>query len=53
MRGDVEGTTTVRSWVSPENRLVVKQYQDSRVTTGPGEYHSEWTGQLMSLHPQT
>lgn len=53
MRGDIEGTVTVRSWVSPEHRLVVKQYQESRVQTGPGEYHSEWTGQLNSLHPQT
>lgn len=53
MHGEVEGTTTVRSWVSPENRLVVKQYQETRVTTGPGEYYSEWTGQLTSLHPKT
>jgi hypothetical protein len=53
MRGDVEGSATVRSWVSPENRMVVKQYMDTRVTTGPGEYHSEWTGQVLSLHPKT
>jgi hypothetical protein len=53
MRGDVEGTATVRSWVSPEHRLVVKQYQETRVTSGPGEYHSEWTGQLTSLDPKT
>ncbi|HYI44136.1 MAG TPA: hypothetical protein VE174_01570 [Actinomycetota bacterium] len=53
MRGEVEGTATVRSWVSPEHRLVVKQYQETRVTSGPGDYHSEWTGQLTSLDPKT
>ncbi|HWC14079.1 MAG TPA: hypothetical protein VG929_05745 [Actinomycetota bacterium] len=52
MRGEVAGTATVRSWVSPEYNLVVKQYQDTRVTTGPGEYRSEWTGQVKSLQPQ-
>lgn len=52
MRGEVSGTATVRSWVSPEYSLVVKQYQDTRVTTGPGEYRSEWTGQVKSLQPQ-
>lgn len=52
MRGEVSGTATVRSWVAPEYNLVVKQYQDTRVTTGPGEYRSEWTGQVKSLHPQ-
>ncbi len=53
MQGDVNGTATTRSWVSPKHRLVVKQYQDTRVENGPGTYHHEWTGQLLSLDPRT
>ncbi len=53
MRGEVEGSNITRSWVSPKNRLVVKQYQKMNVTSGPGEYQSEWTGQVESLTPQT
>lgn len=52
MHGDVEGTVLTRSWIAPELALVVKQYQDSNVEAGPGHYHSEWRGQVTSLHPQ-
>lgn len=52
MHGEVEGEATVRSWVAPEYRLVVKQYQENYVETGPGEYHSEWQGEVTSLHPE-
>jgi hypothetical protein len=53
MEGEVSGTVITRSWVAPELRLVVKQYQKSDVKSGPGEYFSEWSGQLTSLHPKT
>lgn len=53
MRGDVEGEAITRSWVAPEYSLVVKQYQKMTVAGGPGDYKSEWTGQVESVHPQT
>ena len=52
MRGEIEGTSTVRSWVSPEHVLVVKQYQETEVSSGPADYYSEWSGRLLSLEPQ-
>lgn len=52
MRGEVEGTSFVRSWVAPDYSLVVKQYQETNVTSGPGDYYCEWSGQVTSLHPQ-
>lgn len=52
MRGEVEGRAITRSWYSVEHRMVVKQYQKMDVTSGPGEYRSEWTGQVLSLQPQ-
>ncbi|MDQ3940168.1 MAG: hypothetical protein M3238_02330, partial [Actinomycetota bacterium] len=52
MRGEVEGEVITRSWVAPELRLVVKQYQRTDVVSGPGEYRSEWTGQVESIHPR-
>jgi hypothetical protein len=52
MRGEIEGTNITRSWVAPEYRLVVKQYQEIEVTSGPADYYCEWTGQLVSLDPQ-
>jgi hypothetical protein len=52
MRGDVEGTSFVRSWVAPDYSLVVKQYQETNVTSGPADYYCEWSGQVTSLHPQ-
>jgi hypothetical protein len=53
MTGEVEGRVITRSWVAPKYRLVVKQYQWTQVESGPGEYRSEWTGKLRSLHPHT
>lgn len=53
MTGEVEGRVITRSWVAPKHRLVVKQYQWTEVESGPGEYRSEWTGKLLSLHPRT
>jgi hypothetical protein len=53
MTGEVEGRVVTRTWVAPDYNMVVKQYQNMNVTSGPGEYHSEWTGQVMSLTPQT
>ncbi len=53
MRGEVEGRVITRSWYSPKYRLLVKQYQNMDAKTGPGEYRSEWTGQVVSLQPQT
>ncbi|MDP9067458.1 MAG: hypothetical protein M3N53_03780 [Actinomycetota bacterium] len=53
MRGEVEGQAITRSWYAPEHRLVVKQYQKADLKTGPGAYRSEWTGQVLSLDPQT
>lgn len=53
MHGDVEGTATTRSWVAPDYSLVVKQYQETRIASGPGDYYCEWEGQVRSLHPQT
>lgn len=52
MRGEVEGTSFVRSWVAPDYSLVVKQYQETNVTSGPADYYCEWSGQVTSLHPQ-
>jgi len=52
MRGNMEGTALTRSWVAPEYSIVVKQYQETNVKSGPGEYRSEWEGQLTSLQPQ-
>jgi hypothetical protein len=52
MRGEVEGRATTRSWYSLEHRMVVKQYQKMDVSTGPADYRSEWTGQVLSLTPQ-
>ena len=52
MRGDMEGTALTRSWVAPDHSIVVKQYQETRVKSGPGEYYCEWEGQLTSLRPQ-
>ena len=52
MRGEVEGRAITRSWYSVGHRMVVKQYQKMDVTSGPGEYRSEWTGQVLSLQPQ-
>ena len=52
LHGDIEGQVLTRSWVAPNLALVVKQYQDSSVESGPGTYRSEWSGQLTSIHPQ-
>ena len=52
MRGDVEGNVLTRSWVAPDYGMVVKQYQETNVKSGPGDYYSEWEGQLVSLKPQ-
>jgi hypothetical protein len=53
MRGEIEGTAITRSWYSAEHRLVVKQGQEMRITSGPSDYRSEWIGQVVSLEPQT
>jgi hypothetical protein len=53
MKGDIEGTVLTRSWVSPKYNIVVKQYMETDVQSGPGNYYSEWTGQVQSLEPQT
>ena len=52
LHGDIEGTVLTRSWVAPKLALVVKQYQDSSVESGPGTYRCEWSGQVTSIHPQ-
>ncbi|MGH2806518.1 MAG: hypothetical protein ACRDKT_04505 [Actinomycetota bacterium] len=52
LTGEVEGRVVTRSWVAPHYSLVVKQYQESKVRSGPGDYYSEWSGQVTSLHPQ-
>jgi hypothetical protein len=52
LRGEVEGRVLTRSWVAPEYSMVVKQYQESDVKSGPGDYYSEWEGQVASLQPQ-
>lgn len=52
MRGEVEGRVITRSWYSLQHRMVVKQYQKLDVTSRPGDYRSEWTGQVLSLQPQ-
>lgn len=52
MRGEVQGRATTRSWYSPKYNFVVKQYQNVNIETGPGEYRSEWTGQVLSVTPQ-
>ncbi len=52
MSGEVEGTVITRSWVAPDYNIVVRQYQESNVESGPGSYYSEWEGQMLSLHPQ-
>jgi hypothetical protein len=53
MRGEVEGDVLTRSWVAPDYHMVVKQYQEANVRSGPGEYYSEWMGQVNSLRPRT
>lgn len=53
MRGEVEGDVVTRSWVAPDYSMVVKQYQETNVRSGPGEYYSEWSGQVNSLRPRT
>jgi hypothetical protein len=52
MQGEVSGTVVTKSWVAPEYRLVVKQYQNMDVQAG-ANYKSEWTGTVLSLDPQT
>lgn len=52
LRGELEGRVVTRSWYSLEHRMVVKQYQKLDVTSGPAEYRSEWTGQVLSVQPQ-
>jgi hypothetical protein len=51
MRGEVEGEVMTRSWIAPAYGLVVKQHQRMSVASGPGQYTTEWTGQLSSLTP--
>jgi hypothetical protein len=51
MRGEVEGEVMTRSWIAPAYGLVVKQYQRMVVASGPGEYRTEWVGQVRSLTP--
>jgi hypothetical protein len=53
LRGEVEGEALYRNWVAPEYGLVVKQYEKTSARSGPGEYRSEWIGEVMSLDPQT
>lgn len=53
MHGELSGTATTRSWYSPKYSMVVKQYQIVDVESGPGSYRSEWSGQVLSLAPQT
>lgn len=53
MRGELRGTATTRSWYSPRYSMVVKQYQIVDIESGPGSYRSEWTGQVLSVTPQT
>lgn len=52
MRGEVEGRAITRSWYSLEHGMVVKQYQKMDVKSGPGNYRSEWSGQVLSLEPR-
>lgn len=52
LRGEVEGDATYRSWIAPEDALVVKQYEKTDVTSGPASYSAEWSGRLLSLQPQ-
>lgn len=52
MWGEVEGRVVTRTWVAPEYRLAVKQYQETDVRSGPGSYYSRWTGQTLSLTPR-
>lgn len=51
MRGEVEGEVITRSWIAPAYDLVVKQEQRMTVESGPGTYHTEWTGRVTSLTP--
>ena len=53
MRGELDGTATTKSWYSPKYSMVVKQYQIVDIESGPGSYRSEWTGQVLSVTPQT
>ena len=53
MKGDIEGTVLTRSWVAPKYSMVVKQYMETDVKSGPGDYYSEWMGTVQSLTPQT
>lgn len=53
MRGEVQGKAITRSWYSPKYSMVVKQYQNMDVESGPGNYRSEWTGQVLSVTPET
>ncbi len=52
MEGEVEGDVLVRSWASLDHRMVVKQYQETDVKSGPGSYYSEWMGEVTSLEPR-
>ena len=53
MKGDIEGTVLTRSWVSPKYNMVVRQYMETDVQSGPGNYYSEWMGTVRSLTPET
>ena len=53
MKGEIEGTVLTRSWVSPKYNMVVRQYMETDVQSGPGNYYSEWMGTVRSLTPQT
>lgn len=52
MQGEVEGRVVTTSWYSLRYRMVVKQSQKMDVETGPGNYRSEWSGQVLSLDPR-
>jgi hypothetical protein len=53
MQGEVEGDALYRNWVAPEYDMVVKQYEKTSARSGPGEYRSEWMGEVVSLDPRT
>ena len=52
MRGEVEGTSVMRFWVSGEHHMIIREHYQQDVTSGGAEYHAEWDMTVESLRPK-
>lgn len=53
MHGEIEGKQTLKTWMSPKYRTMVREEYvvTGRLKGRPGTYHGEWTNTLLSVHP--